>query len=107
MKCPAGHSVEKYVSSQGIQSIYGEIVGKTLDELHNEGIFPPQIRARALNGEAAAVQTMQAVAHYMALLLYERITSLYAGWQGFLVLIIRIARFLQRNIISNEYYLTA
>jgi len=82
MKCPAGHSVEKYVSSQGIQSIYGEIVGKTLDELHNEGIFPPQIRARALNGEAAAVQTMQAVAHYMALLLYERITSLYAGWQG-------------------------
>lgn len=82
MKCPSGFSVEKYVSSQGIQSIYGELVGKTLDELHKEGIFPPQIRTLAVKGAEPAVKTMQTVAHYMALLMYERITSLYAGWQG-------------------------
>jgi len=82
MKCPSGFSVERYVSSQGIQSIYSELVGKSLDELNKVGIFPPQIRARALSGEEPAVKTMQTVAHFMALLMYERITSLYAGWQG-------------------------
>ncbi|MFH1213064.1 MAG: hypothetical protein V1681_03185 [Candidatus Neomarinimicrobiota bacterium] len=82
MKCPAGFSVERYVSSKGIQAIYGDLVGQTLDELHQAGIFPPQIRGRALRGERPALETMQKVAHYLALLLYERITSLYSGWQG-------------------------
>jgi len=82
MKCPAGHSVERYVSSKGIQAIYGEHEQRTVDNLSRAGIFPPQIRRQALQGEKAAVMTMHEVAHYLALLLYERITSLYAGWQG-------------------------
>jgi len=82
MKCPDGYSVEKYVSSSGIQSIYGELIGKSPEELTRNGIFPPQIRRRALEGEKAAAITMQKVAHFLALLFYERITSIYAGWQG-------------------------
>ncbi|HPC35349.1 MAG TPA: hypothetical protein P5268_03030 [Candidatus Marinimicrobia bacterium] len=82
MKCPDGFSIEKYVSSSGIQSIYGELIGKSQEELNQIGIFPPQIRQRALEGEEAAIITMQKVAHFLALLFYERITSIYAGWQG-------------------------
>lgn len=77
-----GHSIERYVSSQGIQLIYGEKTGKSLDELNQEGLYPPQIYRLALQGERAAEETFEQVVFYLAKLLYERITSLYAGWQG-------------------------
>ena len=66
MKCPDGYSVEKYVSSSGIQSIYGELIGKSPEELTRNGIFPPQICRRALDGDKASVITMQKVAHFLA-----------------------------------------
>lgn len=77
-----GHSIERYVSSRGIQLIYGELVGKSLDELNQAGIFPPQIYQLAQQGDPAAMQTFEQVIFYLAKLLYERITSLYAGWQN-------------------------
>jgi|UPI0003656320 predicted NBD/HSP70 family sugar kinase len=77
-----GHSIERYVSSRGIQLIYGDLVGKSLDELNQAGIFPPQIYQLARQGDPAASQTFQQVIFYLAKLLYERITSLYAGWQN-------------------------
>ena len=82
MQCPAGFSVERYLSASGIQAIYGELIGKSQDELQQAGIYLPQIRERALSDEKPAIETLQKVAHFLALLLYERLTTLYAGWQG-------------------------
>jgi predicted NBD/HSP70 family sugar kinase len=83
MKCPEGRSIETYVSSKGIQSLYGERTGQTLADLNKQAIYPPQIREKALAGDAAAEETLEKVAKYLALLIYERITTLFAGWQGF------------------------
>ncbi len=77
-----GHSVERYVSSRGIQAIYGDLIGKTVDELGAASIYPPQIYRLALQGDSAAQATFAKVTFYLAKLLFERITSLYAGWQG-------------------------
>lgn len=82
MKCPEGRSIETYVSSKGIQSLYGERTGQTLADLNNQTIYPPQIREKALAGDAASKETLEKVAKYLALLIYERITTLFAGWQG-------------------------
>ena len=82
MKCPEGRSIETYVSSKGIQSLYGERTGQALVDLNNQAIYPPQIREKALAGDAAAKETLEKVAKYLALLIYERITTLFAGWQG-------------------------
>ncbi|MCD6441055.1 MAG: ROK family protein [Candidatus Marinimicrobia bacterium] len=83
MKCPEGRSVEKYVSSRGIQSIFGEFTNQTVADLNAQSIYPPQIREKALNGDTAAQETLERVAKYLALLIYERITTLFAGWQGY------------------------
>lgn len=82
MKCPEGRSIETYVSSKGIQSLYGERTGKTLSDLNKQAIYPPQIREKALAGDVAAKEILEKVAKYLALLIYERITTLFAGWQG-------------------------
>jgi len=82
MKCPEGRSIETYVSSKGIQSLYGEQTGQTLADLNKQAIYPPQIREKALAGDAAAKETLEKVAKYLALLIYERITTLFAGWEG-------------------------
>jgi len=81
MKCPENRSIETYVSSRGIQALYGELSNQPLAELNSQEIYPPQIRTRALTGDPLACETFEKVAKYLALLLYERITTLYAGWQ--------------------------
>jgi predicted NBD/HSP70 family sugar kinase len=82
MKCPEGRSIETYVSLKGIQSLYGEQTGQTLADLNKQAVYPPQIREKALAGDATAKETLEKVAKYLALLIYERITTLFAGWQG-------------------------
>ncbi len=82
MQCPEGRSVEYYVSSRGIQILYAELVKQSLAELDSSGLFPPRIKELALNGDEAAVETFEKVAKYLALLLYERLTTLYVGWQS-------------------------
>lgn len=82
MKSQEGRSIEKYVSSKGIQSIYADLKQKELVELDENKIYPLQIRERALKGEPEAVETFQKVSSHLATLLYERITTLYNGWQG-------------------------
>ncbi|MDD5231080.1 MAG: hypothetical protein PHC43_07100 [Candidatus Marinimicrobia bacterium] len=98
MKCPDGYSVEKYMSASGIQAIYGELTGNSQDELQQAGIYSPQIRERALSGDKPAIETLQKVAHFSALLLYERITTIYAGWQGLFDFVNP-----QRSIPAQEY----
>ena len=81
MKCPENRSIETYVSSRGIQALYGELSNQSLAELNSQEMYPPQIRMKALARDSYARETFEKVAKYLALLLYERITTLYAGWQ--------------------------
>jgi len=82
LKCPENRSIETYVSFRGIQTLYGELSSQSLTDLNSQEIYPPQIREKALAGDPLARDTFEKVAKYLALLLYERITTLYAGWQG-------------------------
>ena len=82
IKTSEGLSTESYVSARGIQSIYGNIVGVNVSSLTNQGVYPPQIREKALQGVGAAIETFRRVSYYLALLLYERITTLNIGWQN-------------------------
>ena len=82
MKSAEDLSLEKYASAGGIQSLYAEQSGLSVEELNARGVYPPQIAQKAADGEQAAGETYRRVAEQMALLLYERISTLYAGWQG-------------------------
>jgi len=82
MKCPEDRSIETYISFKGIQTLYGKLSNQSLADLNSHGIYPTQIRAKALAGDLLACETFDKVAKYLALLIYERITTLYAGWQG-------------------------
>ncbi len=82
IKCPENRSIETYVSSKGIQSLYAELSAFSLEELNQKAMYPPQILEAAYRGDSRAKETFEKVAKYLALLIYERITTLFAGWQG-------------------------
>ncbi len=82
MQNEAGLSLEKCASAKGIQELYSQYSGTDLNALDRQGIFPPQIREAALEGEKPALQTFQTLTTNLAALIYERATTLYSGWQG-------------------------
>ncbi|MBN2281827.1 MAG: hypothetical protein JXQ65_14690 [Candidatus Marinimicrobia bacterium] len=75
-------SLEKCASAKGIQEIYGSFTDMTVAELNKKEIFPLNIREKALADEKEAIKTFEILAENLALLIYERITTLFAGWQG-------------------------
>ncbi|HDR05022.1 MAG TPA: ROK family protein [Candidatus Marinimicrobia bacterium] len=82
MKSSAGLSIERYASSGGIQFLYSQASGISLDELNTEGIFPPQIMEKAIAGDEAAKKVFADVATYLGRLLFERMQTLWSGWKG-------------------------
>jgi len=82
LKNEQGRSMERYASASGLQFIYAERVGETVENLTAEGIFPPQIAERALEGDQHAAAANLEAAENLAMLFYERIATLYAGYQG-------------------------
>jgi len=82
MKSPDGRSLERFTSAGGIQSIYAEISGNDIETLNSNKIFPIQIAELASNGDSDAINTFALVVEQLSLLLYERITTLYSGWQA-------------------------
>lgn len=82
MKSADGRSLERFASAGGIQAIYAEIAKADLADLNARQIFPLQIAELAAQGDTAAQAAFRLVAENIALLLFERITSLFAGWQG-------------------------
>jgi predicted NBD/HSP70 family sugar kinase len=82
MKNELGISLENYTSSAGLIRIYCAKSKIAEDKLVANNIFIPQIAQKALEGDKAAGETFQEAARYLAFLLYERITSLYSGWQN-------------------------
>jgi predicted NBD/HSP70 family sugar kinase len=71
-------SLEKYASAGGIQYLYSLFSGLPLQEIP----YPLQIAEQALTGDKAAEETFITISKNLALLLYERITTLYCGWQN-------------------------
>jgi predicted NBD/HSP70 family sugar kinase len=82
MKNDSGISLEKYTSSAGLIKIYSAKSKITEEKLLVSQVFMPQIAQKALEGNHAAVETFQEAAEHLSLLLYERITTLYSGWQN-------------------------
>ncbi len=80
MKSSKGHSLEHYTSASGIQKIYSYYSGIPVQELNRNHIFPTQILEKAMNNEEAAYRTMKEVGEHLALLLFERILTVYSGW---------------------------
>lgn len=83
LKNDDGRSLERFASAGGIQSIYADLANSDTASLTAEEIFPLQIAEMAVAGQQTAVKTFSLVSEAIARLLYERITTLYSGWQGY------------------------
>lgn len=82
MKSPDGRSLERFASAGGIQSIYADISGIDLETLNADSIYPLQISEQALKKNADALKTFNLVIAQISQLLFERITTLFSGWQS-------------------------
>jgi len=82
MKNDLGKSLERYASASGIQFLYSQHSGISIESLYRDKIYPLDIANRALMGEKEALATMNEITEYLALLLYERITTLFCGSQN-------------------------
>ncbi len=81
MKYSDGRSLERFCSASGIQSIYAAHSGLEISTLNESGIFPPQIAQKALERDQAAADTFRTVTGALAAIIYERLETIYCGWQ--------------------------
>lgn len=79
LKSEDGRSMERFTSMGGLQSVYAEIIGKEVDQLNQEGIYPLQIAEKAAMQEEAARKMIEIAVDNLSKLIFERITTLYAG----------------------------
>jgi len=77
-----GNSIEMYCSANGIQFIYGNLVGVSQAELKENKIYLGQILQLAEKDDRIAIATWQTVSRNLANLLFERISTVYSGWQN-------------------------
>ncbi len=82
MKGASGLSFERYASAGGIQYIYSMKSGVPVEQLNEQGIYPPQILHRAIANESAALATINEVSKNLSKLIFERILTLYSGYSG-------------------------
>ncbi len=82
MKSLDGISLERVTSVSGIQKTYAEIAGTSVEDLNSKKTYPIQISDLAKKEDEAAVQTFNVVNRNLSLLMYERIVTLFKGWQG-------------------------
>ena len=87
MKNADGLSMEQFASSGGIQNMYAKISRIDRIELNAKQIYPPQIAEMAKDSDNNAIKTFNLIAENLAILLYERITTIFAGWQEMLTFI--------------------
>lgn len=80
MKSAKDLSLEHYTSASGIQKIFSYYSKISVQELNRSHVFPKQILDKAINNEEAAYLTMKEVGEHLALLLFERILTIYSGW---------------------------
>lgn len=80
LKSEDGLSLERYTSASGIQFIFSLNSGLTIEKLNEKRIFPPQILEAALNNDINAINTLKQISKNLAQLIFERITTVYFGW---------------------------
>jgi predicted NBD/HSP70 family sugar kinase len=68
-------SFERYASASGLRILYNQYSGKS----ESTSIYGDEIATRVLNGDEAAKRVFKEVAENLALLLSERITTLFCG----------------------------
>ncbi len=81
-KTKSGLSMERYSSASGIQYIYSRYSGIEVEELNKNHIYPPQILHAAVNGDDAALNTINDISFNIANLFFERIVTVYSGWKN-------------------------
>lgn len=77
-----GTSMEIYCSANGIQSVYNKLKGISQSALSENKIYLEQILELAAKDDKVAIATWQTVSKRLADLLFERITTIYRGWQN-------------------------
>ncbi len=77
-----GNSIEMYCSANGIQSIYSNLTGIPQSELNENKIYLVQILKLAAKDNRAAIATWNIISENLADLLFERISTIYSGWQN-------------------------
>ncbi|MBN2426176.1 MAG: ROK family protein [Calditrichaceae bacterium] len=81
MQWSDGISMEKYVSAQGILGQFARLNGLAIDELKEQGLHASHLVDLARRGDRDAKTTFKKVSEPLAALIFERIQTLYAGWQ--------------------------
>ncbi|MBT3216465.1 MAG: hypothetical protein HOC47_04725 [Candidatus Marinimicrobia bacterium] len=74
--------MEQFASTGGIQSIYSTYSGISIESLNADGINADVILKRAIQKEEPALKTFADVSFNLADLLFERIETIYSGWEG-------------------------
>jgi len=77
-----GISMEIYCSANGIQLIYGDLVGISQLELNGNKIYLEEILELSTKNDKDAIVTWQLVSQRIAHLLFERISTIYYGSQN-------------------------
>ncbi len=95
-----GTSMETYCSANGIQFVYSNYMGISLSELSENKIYLEQILKQAVSDDKAAIATWQTVSSRLADLLFERISTIYSGWQNYFSFI----DINKQPLISNHKY---
>ena len=75
-------SLEPYASVGGTQSLYSNYAKIPLRKLQQDSVYGDIIFSRALDNEEAALLTFSEVSNYMAKLIFERLETIYSGWQN-------------------------
>ena len=74
--------LETYASAGGIQSLYSNYAKIPFKRLQQDSVYADIIFSRALDNEEAALLTFAEVSTYMAKLIFERLETIYSGWQN-------------------------
>ena len=82
LKSPDGRSLERFTSVGGLQAVYAEFAEKNVSELNKKGIYPLQITELSAKGDTQAQKTIHLAVENISMLLFDRITTLFAGSQN-------------------------
>lgn len=77
-----GNSMEKYCSANGIQEIYGKKEKFNRTEMSSLKAYIIAILGEAYDGNKNAIDTWKIATKNIAELLFERICTIYSGWQN-------------------------
>ena len=77
-----GLSFEKVLSARGIQQQYARETKTPIRELTNQNFFISRILEKAQAGEPEALNVCTLVGENLGLLLFERLETIFCGWQN-------------------------